>query len=996
MAVRRPASINFALGASLGDEHSPSGQLEQLRKFQAIHEWKDNGVDSPRFCLRTIEIGKSQAVESETFANEVAKFHRAQDHFNAQNALNFFSSPPNPAATSLNLPQHPLAALVTVIKQTEMARQVLNLDLEEYSREPQTINTEWDMDEIQTLKRNLDKAKSDLDSTVQKTHDIFKRKSKMIDESYIIGVEQRMEQMSEEVEKCRRELDAKLNEIQLKQTYTVLRNVYNIAMAQHNYHEKVWSCYRLLKPKLDDIQKYMENNPLPAKEGYLQVKSGSAWKRYWFILRNGELFYFKGKGKEIAKEEKLQMELCTVRSVRKPPSSDSKEKEKDTEFEIITPHKKNALVLQADTEQERFQWMEAITQAISNALNSQTLPGQKNAPKSGNRMSSNVFDKKPDENVVELLQKGVAGNSVCADCDCKDPDWSSINIGILLCLECSGVHRHLGVHISKVRSLTLDRWDKETLLFMQNVGNQTANEILEHTPSLVIPKPKANSKREDRELYIKLKYNTKGMVNKSPLSQADLNMKLFDLCAKKFASIPSKEDIKVLVELILQGADVNFQHPQLSLTPLMAAVQVDNVLFAEILIENGANVFIQENSQGWTSLHFSAQGNHFKCGILLLKRGFGSRRDLKDKNDLQALDIAQENGSQEMVQLLKGENLTLDLESTAIAPTHPSTRAGYFFDTTIINNRNSGTMEPQTGETPGSPTPTSPTKESPPPPTIQTVVPETNTNNANRNSGTMEPQTNNTVPVVASVTSPPPSPVVETRTRSNSFKPVAGQLQAQIELSTLVKTLHQQAVTGARPTREQLVQLEYFMVGGNAAYRAKLEELYEKLKKQIEEAEKTPIAAVVPEVSTAPKSEDAQIRELLLSAQREVDGLSLTINRHLNTLETELVSNTQPVKVIELTQSLREIKSDLDQFFDANGLEAPAEPPPALGNMDKNNNVDKLRMVKALVLTIISKIRAQVVVMRSKIKEDDSGKLGLSIFEKLNTTNNSLSIAASK
>ena len=49
-----------------------------------------------------------------------------------------------------------------------------------------------------------------------------------------------------------------------------------------------------------------------------------------------------------------------------------------------------------------------------------------------------------------------------------DPDWASINLGILLCLECSGVHRGLGVHITKVRSATLDTkaWDPELLLVL--------------------------------------------------------------------------------------------------------------------------------------------------------------------------------------------------------------------------------------------------------------------------------------------------------------------------------------------------------------------------------------------------------------------------------------------------------------------------------------------------------------------------------------------------
>jgi hypothetical protein len=48
----------------------------------------------------------------------------------------------------------------------------------------------------------------------------------------------------------------------------------------------------------------------------------------------------------------------------------------------------------------------------------------------------------------------------CALCvRCTDPDWASINLGITLCIECAGVHRSLGAHITKVRSLDLDDWE---------------------------------------------------------------------------------------------------------------------------------------------------------------------------------------------------------------------------------------------------------------------------------------------------------------------------------------------------------------------------------------------------------------------------------------------------------------------------------------------------------------------------------------------------------
>ena len=53
--------------------------------------------------------------------------------------------------------------------------------------------------------------------------------------------------------------------------------------------------------------------------------------------------------------------------------------------------------------------------------------------------------------VIHTLRR-VEGNWRCADCSAPDPDWASLNLGILLCIQCSGVHRRLGVHISKVCS----------------------------------------------------------------------------------------------------------------------------------------------------------------------------------------------------------------------------------------------------------------------------------------------------------------------------------------------------------------------------------------------------------------------------------------------------------------------------------------------------------------------------------------------------------------
>ena len=95
-----------------------------------------------------------------------------------------------------------------------------------------------------------------------------------------------------------------------------------------------------------------------------------------------------------------------------------------------------------------------------------------------------------------------------------DPDWASINLGVLICIECSGVHRKLGSHISRVRSLDLDEWPPGHLAVMSALGNSMANSIWEQ--KLKGPKPEPNSSQEDKERFIMAKYNNKEFLAPLP------------------------------------------------------------------------------------------------------------------------------------------------------------------------------------------------------------------------------------------------------------------------------------------------------------------------------------------------------------------------------------------------------------------------------------------------------------------------------------------------
>lgn len=136
---------------------------------------------------------------------------------------------------------------------------------------------------------------------------------------------------------------------------------------------------------------------------------------------------------------------------------------------------------EAATTQERDEWVTAIEELILNSL--QACESAKGGA-----------DDDVQGQAINALKYQVAGNKHCVDCDAPNPDWASLNHGALMCITCSGIHRNLGSHISRVRSLNLDDWSAEQLSVMAAIGNTMANTIWESNTKEE-GKPTPNSSR---------------------------------------------------------------------------------------------------------------------------------------------------------------------------------------------------------------------------------------------------------------------------------------------------------------------------------------------------------------------------------------------------------------------------------------------------------------------------------------------------------------------
>uniref|UniRef100_A0A3B3CG53 Arf-GAP with coiled-coil, ANK repeat and PH domain-containing protein n=1 Tax=Oryzias melastigma TaxID=30732 RepID=A0A3B3CG53_ORYME len=249
-------------------------------------------------------------------------------------------------------------------------------------------------------------------------------------------------------------------------------------------------------------------------EGYLFKRASNAfktWNRRWFSIQNSQLVYQK-KLKDSVTVVVEDLRLCSVK-----PCEDI---ERRFCFEVVSPFK--SCMLQAESEKLRQAWIQAVQASIASAyrespdscyiehLDRTASPSTSSIDSASEPRERSI----KGETILQRIQC-VPGNEQCCDCGQADPRWASINFGILLCIECSGIHRSLGVHCSKVRSLTLDSWEPELLKLMCELGNNVINHIYEGScQEQGLKKPLPSSSRQEKETWIKAKYVEKKFLKK--------------------------------------------------------------------------------------------------------------------------------------------------------------------------------------------------------------------------------------------------------------------------------------------------------------------------------------------------------------------------------------------------------------------------------------------------------------------------------------------------
>ncbi|XP_016310206.1 arf-GAP with GTPase, ANK repeat and PH domain-containing protein 1-like isoform X3 [Sinocyclocheilus anshuiensis] len=280
------------------------------------------------------------------------------------------------------------------------------------------------------------------------------------------------------------------------------------------------------------------------------------------------------------------------------------EEEESADF-IIISSTGQSWHFEAQSQEDRDAWVQAIESQILASLQS---------CESRNKARRNS----QSEAVALQAIRNAKGNDLCVDCGAPNPTWASLNLGALICIECSGIHRNLGTHLSRVRSLDLDDWPSELTKVLTAIGNHTANSIWE-TCTQGRQKLTPEATREQRESWIRAKYEQRAFVSPLPAQCSEDTMSTWLLKAVIDRDFPRlllllAHSTKEVINVPPEGA-AQQQH-----SSLHAACQLGDVVMTQLLVWYGSDVK-SKDPQGRTALTLARQAGSKECAEILLQHG---------------------------------------------------------------------------------------------------------------------------------------------------------------------------------------------------------------------------------------------------------------------------------------------------------------------------------------------------------------------------------------
>ncbi|KAM4706332.1 arf-GAP with SH3 domain, ANK repeat and PH domain-containing protein 1 isoform 2-T2 [Rhinophrynus dorsalis] len=332
------------------------------------------------------------------------------------------------------------------------------------------------------------------------------------------------------------------------------------------------------------------------KKGYLLKKSDGlrkVWQRRKCTVKNGILTISHATSNR--PPAKLNLLTCQVK-----PNADEKKC-----FDLISHNR--TYHFQAEDEQEYIAWISVLTNSKEEALNMAFRGEQSTGESSLEDLTKAIIDD---------VQK-TPGNEVCCDCGSPDPTWLSTNLGILTCIECSGIHREMGVHISRIQSLELDKLGTSELLLAKNVGNNSFNDIMEGNLPSPSTKPTPSSDMTARKEYIIAKYVEHRFCRRMCTSGAEKLSELLEAVKSR--------DLLALIQVYAEGVEImeplleSGQEPgETALHFAVRTADQTSLPLVDFLVQNCGNLD-KQTGKGNTALHYCCIYNKPECLKLLLK-----------------------------------------------------------------------------------------------------------------------------------------------------------------------------------------------------------------------------------------------------------------------------------------------------------------------------------------------------------------------------------------